>query len=578
MVRLDLVRLDLVTGCLGDRLLVMMLTPRRPGIPQLTAALWLAAVALYGFVVYGLTPTHGHRLPVLVAAMLFGLAEVFVVHIDFRRDAHTFSLVEVPLVLGLFFLPPAALVPAHLAGAGTALAAYRRQSPRKLFYNLGALALEDCVAILCYRQIAGNADPLEPRAWTAVFVACVLASIIGIVSVFAAIAVSGGSQRASERWQSLGLGVAATLATTSTTIAMAVLAVHDTAAAWLLSVPIAGLYLAHHSHVTARKERNSLDFLRGSAGVLQDSPDAAGGMLALLEHTRQALNVDVAALAYIPTADPSLLARVVAGPGERQAPLGTVALHPAWDEWRSAALGARRAVFPTDVANRLLDGVTFTDAMPLTHAMIAAVTLERRTLGFLLVANPLSQVHRFTSVDAGVLETLAGQVATALEDGLLDRPLHELRVLERQLDYRARHDQLTGLINRDTFLDEITRALNDAGNPDNRALLVIDLGDPDNVPDRAVLVCGQRLARCLREDDVIARLAPTRLAVLAAVENQAEATALQMQQRVLHRLGSPIVVDRTRLDLDVLVGFAVNRDGEDCTSMLARAVGDLARR
>ena len=37
-------------------------------------------------------------------ASLFYLAEALVVHFHFRRDAHSFSLSEVPLVLGLFYL------------------------------------------------------------------------------------------------------------------------------------------------------------------------------------------------------------------------------------------------------------------------------------------------------------------------------------------------------------------------------------------------------------------------------------------------------------------------------------------
>src|SRR4051795_10762635 len=54
-------------------------------------------------------------------ALAFAGTEVWVVHVHFRRDAHSFSLSEVPLVLGLFFTSPLGLVLAQLTGAAIAL-------------------------------------------------------------------------------------------------------------------------------------------------------------------------------------------------------------------------------------------------------------------------------------------------------------------------------------------------------------------------------------------------------------------------------------------------------------------------
>src|SRR4051812_48497458 len=114
---------------------------RRQGRTRLlTIVMALTAGLLYAFVVRGL-PAPREHLPVALFVALFFAAEVFVVHVQYRKDAHTVSLVDVPLVLGLFFVSPTWLMPAHLIGAAVALGGVRRQRPVKLHYNLAAFAL-----------------------------------------------------------------------------------------------------------------------------------------------------------------------------------------------------------------------------------------------------------------------------------------------------------------------------------------------------------------------------------------------------------------------------------------------------
>src|SRR5437870_54905 len=55
-------------------------------------------------------PAEGHLVPWWALALLFYVAEANVVHLHFRREAHTLSLNEIPIVIGLFFTPPEQLV------------------------------------------------------------------------------------------------------------------------------------------------------------------------------------------------------------------------------------------------------------------------------------------------------------------------------------------------------------------------------------------------------------------------------------------------------------------------------------
>ena len=50
------------------------------------------------------------RLPWPILALAFAVAEVFVIHFQFRRQAMSFSLMEVPLLVGLFFVSPGEVV------------------------------------------------------------------------------------------------------------------------------------------------------------------------------------------------------------------------------------------------------------------------------------------------------------------------------------------------------------------------------------------------------------------------------------------------------------------------------------
>src|SRR3989304_1395982 len=75
----------------------------------------------------------------LLAGLVF-LAEVFVIHVHFRGEAESFSLNEIPVGLGLFFVAPAGIVVAQLVGAAVALGLYRRHAPRKVSFKPAACA------------------------------------------------------------------------------------------------------------------------------------------------------------------------------------------------------------------------------------------------------------------------------------------------------------------------------------------------------------------------------------------------------------------------------------------------------
>src|SRR4051794_16328720 len=78
--------------------------------------LWLATLP---------APPAPVSIPWWLLAVGFAITEVCVVHIHFRRSAHSLTLGEIPLVLGLLFTPPGGVVLAWVVGAGVVLASQR---------------------------------------------------------------------------------------------------------------------------------------------------------------------------------------------------------------------------------------------------------------------------------------------------------------------------------------------------------------------------------------------------------------------------------------------------------------------
>ena len=541
-------------------------------IPVGAGILTVIAAAIYGLVVPGLTGTRLHTLPPYALAVAFALAEMFVVHIQFRSEAQTFSLVELPLVLGLFFTPPAWIVPAHLLGAGAALALYRRQPIRKLTYNLAAFALEDVVAVVLFYAIAPDLDVLHRATWLAALAATIAASVLGNATVFVAIALSGGDQSRRDRAESIALGVGATVATTSLALAAAVLTEVDLQATWLLTIPGVGLFVAHRTHVRSRDEQRSLDFLRRSTGLLHSSPDVAASLRALLGGTRDAFRADIAAVVYVPTSDPDSMAQLVVGPGRAGGDLETKPRGAAWKAWEAAVREpeGRLLRVDRDAGRHLLDGVD------LTGGMVIPLTVESRAVGYLLVGNRLGDVGRFTPADLDVFGTIAAQVAGGLEDGQLEQPLHQLRVLERQLEHRAAHDAVTGLANAELFATRLSDLLDAPA--DQIAVIVIEaLPQPETRPtkDAEALIVAERLRRCIRDSDLAARLGETQFAVVAEVANGMSG-ALRIQSRITNRLSGPVVIDGATAPLRIRLGCEVNAAGDTAAVLLARARDDLA--
>src|SRR5688572_15620782 len=145
-----------------------------------TIALAAAALAGYLLDVRHLEPFASPvHVPWPILAIAYFATETKVILVHFRRETHSFSLSEVPAVIGLFFVTPNEYLLAVLLGSGVALLVTARQSRVKVAFNLANFALIGVVTLAVFSRIATPGGPPDPVDWFAAFAAMLVPVIIG---------------------------------------------------------------------------------------------------------------------------------------------------------------------------------------------------------------------------------------------------------------------------------------------------------------------------------------------------------------------------------------------------------------
>jgi diguanylate cyclase (GGDEF)-like protein/PAS domain S-box-containing protein len=138
---------------------------------------------------------------------------------------------------------------------------------------------------------------------------------------------------------------------------------------------------------------------------------------------------------------------------------------------------------------------------------------------------------------------------------------------EDELSWQAHHDPLTGLPNREQFLERLDGAL--AGRTRHVAVLFVDLDDfkvvndslGHGAGDRLLGAVAERLGRVLRPDDVIARFGGDEFTILLP-GIASEHDALAVADRVAEVLREPLVLDGERRYVSASVGLSFSAPGD----------------
>jgi diguanylate cyclase (GGDEF)-like protein len=493
----------------------------------------------------------------VVVAAGFLAAEVNTVHIRMGREAYAFSLMEFPLVLGLFFVRPDLLVVCRLAGTVLAFLWTRRPLQKALF-NCALFALETSVAVVVWHLIADPADRLSPLAWLATGVTVLLTSLLGSAAVTTVITIASG-KRPTSLSEVFGIGQVGDLANACFALVAVYILSVDWRAGWLLGVVIAVIVVAYRSSERARARSESLAQVNRFTEVVGREQDLEAVVGTVLREVGAAFDVASVQLRFVDT-DGSVHDWVLDGeePQARTAALADVVP----DTGDGPVLLPRDAI-PSGYAHVLRDhGVRDCLQVPLRF--------EAGAVGSLVVANMLGDVETFRPADVGRLQALGNHAAVAIENAVRAGTIAR-QAAERE--HRALHDELTGLANRRLFGTRLEQSL--LAGPS--AVLLLDLDRFKDVNDtlghetgdRLLAQVADRLRSVVLATSLVARIGGDEFAVL--LEDAGADVALTTAALVRDSLTRPFDLDGVAVAVDASVGVAVSEPGVEGVNLLRAA-------
>jgi diguanylate cyclase (GGDEF)-like protein len=528
-----------------------------PPITRVLPHALVVGLAATSFVVYRTLladlepPVSGFAIPWWSLILIFFVTEAFPVHVHFRTEAHSLSLGELALIVGLYLTAPDELIFAQLLGAAVALVVVRQQRVLTASYNLAVFTLGTSLALLCFHGFLVFGDAYGPAGWAGAVVGAVAyAGIAFLLITLRARMVSGRPLTAQPRMLAAA-AAGGCFASASLAVCAMQLAQHDLRSLWVMVVPVAATAIALTTYTSLRRRQGHLEFLSQSMRAMQGA-EFRSSVRELLEAARTMLSAEVAEIIVVahPAGQSALRSAV--------SPLEQVLMEPiTLSDLRRRTL----EIAASDEAAALLPEVRSAHALDeyfaeegLKDGIVTALRGGDRIFGIVLVGNRMGDSATFTHDDRRLFETFANHAAALLEN---DR-------VKSQLRHQAFHDSLTGFANRALFTERVHKVLDmtAAGNR-QPAVLFLDLDDFKKVNDslghsagdQLLLAVAERVRSCLRPEDLVARLGGDEFAVLLERANRDEAESVAT--RLVDVLRAPFMLEGTEMKVHASIGIAL---------------------
>ncbi|HST82425.1 MAG TPA: EAL domain-containing protein [Kineosporiaceae bacterium] len=499
---------------------------------------------------FGLAPLFLHRpdlldgfrsLPWWTFAILFAVTEICVVNLRLRKQSHSLSLSEVPLVIGLFLAAPSSLLIGRLVGSLAVFLIYRRQTLRKAAFNSGLVLAGTAIAEVTFLAVLSGGDPLGFRGCLAALLAAAAGGLL-----------EAGALLRAQSWHDGMIGKFG--------LVRVVLAVGEAALIGLIgvvpvlafsrgeaAVPVAALggivLLGYRAFATLTDRHARLERLYELSDALAGAPGSADVVRSVLSQSTDLLRADYAEV---------LLAGVGTG-------VHLWSLRHGEQVYGPVEAGAHHLTlpFPPDTL-RLVQGqgeaeIEFLAARGVSEAVIVPLRIDGPIAGHLLVGDRRGEERGFVPGDVRLLETVANHGSVALRNGRLIEQLH----------FEARHDELTGLPNRLNFRSLLDEAAEASRRGVPCAVMVLDFNGFKAINDSLGHQAGDELLRVLAarfrsvvgDQGTVARLGGDEFAIVSgAVDAEA---AEQLAARVLATFEDPVPVSGTRLRVGGSLGIAL---------------------
>jgi len=494
---------------------------------------------------------------------LFTVAQTIVLHFEVRRHSFNLPLAEIPLVLGLFYLPAVPLILARVLSLAL-VQIWQRYSVVKVAFNVSAVGLAITVAAMIV-QAFELGQSVSPGTWLVLAMAVGATTVITLAAVTGVIALVQGMPPVRDLVRTF-VSMLVVVAVNTTVGLVVLLVIQEEPWAILLLLGLGAMLLVvYRSYARFVLQHRSLselyDLTRSMSNAGRDGtlPDV------LLARAREMLQAEYATL-WQPAQGryPELLlsARVDAS--------GLLDVSNTPEQLRQAAIAQKSTVFVTPKIGTPAER-TIMRAAGVKDTIIVPLRSGAAVIGTLEVTGRLNDQSHFSAADVRLLETLAAQAAVAVENS---------RLVDR-LQFDAYHDPLTSLPNRRRVLALLEEAVKVRAPGEVVAVLLLDIDGLRDVNDslghdagdRMISEVASRLRRFAPAAALVGRAASDEFVVTQRLADADEAMALAIRLR--DALQEPMQVDTITLDVDVAVGVAVHPDhGTDAEALLRAA--DLA--
>lgn len=500
-------------------------------------------------------------------------AESLVVHFRFHRSAHSFSLLELPLTVGILTTSPLLVVLAYGLGSGLVLRLRRRQPPIKLVFNTATFVLTATVAEFIFSSIPHPHSTFSEMTWLAVGTSVMTASALGTALVIGVITVAERKFQTSELPKSIAMGLMTASGGISIGIAAAMLASSSILAVLFITTPLLALFAANRAYESEHQRRESLQVVFDTSRTLTEEPESETALLQVLERCYQSMPCDFVAI-YLEYGPESFVRLLVDGEGRHRTAVTSSIVRPlldlaalrgqAWSMLRDeedATTTSRNLDIPsnTEQASPIQIVRDVTDRQAVAAAFGAPLMDGNEVIGIVIVGEYRGSLKHLGHEDRELFETVCRAIGSHTR---LTREAHE--------------DPLTGLPNR-RRLTERLETLFGLESVGHSVLMFIDLDDfkgindtlGHEIGDGVLRAIGDRLKRILPAGWLAARLGGDEFAVLGGHDSVAEGIAFG--EEILATLSSTFTVGPHVFQIRASVGLAVAADAESPAHLLRNA-------
>ncbi len=495
----------------------------------------------------------------VLIAVGYAVAEHSVFHVEYRREALTFSMSEVPTAFALVFLDPVTAIIARLAGSLAVIVRGRRTAGFKVVFNAALFAFEVALAFAIFAGIAGPGFNADGALLLGLAAAIALSTHIGSLMVSVAISCFEGDLIARVIEEARTRAVIGSIAASIAAVAVAP-ALISLELVVLAGVPIAAVWWVLLKHGRLSQRHRDLEDLHDFASSVSSSLRIDEIATVALDSALDLVRSERGALVIF---GPDGVVQVTRHVGAPQLEVPANMYDSAW-RFVVASEGA--------VGYHERNGVMSVLQSREPAEQIAVPVRDRGgLLGLLLMSDRSGVADRFDHHELRRAGRLGDQLATHLRNA----------ALHADIEHTALHDGLTGDRNRRAFDEIVTAELLERAETSPTEVAAVVMLDLDrfkevndtfghHTGDLLLIEFARRVRELLDPDDVFARFGGDEFAVF--VRRPDRSAVSDLADRIVTRSHEALPLGGYDIVVAVSAGIAmVSTDDRDSASVLRRA-------